>query len=149
MTSSRHSPTGTDVAVAGAGDGDPGPQRTLSASTRRIEVRMLPEAAIVTVRGDVDLDLADALRAAITGAIARRKRVVLNFSDVVVIDSVGLGVLVRAQGDARRLGGALCLVAASRFIITVLHATRLDAIFPLFDDCGQALTWLASPSSSW
>ena len=149
MTSSRHFPAGTDVAIAGVGDHDPEPQRTPASSTRRIEVRTLPEAAIVTVRGDVDIDLADALRASLAEAIARRRRVVLTFAEVAVIDSVGLGVLVRAHRDARRLGGALCLVAASHFIITVLHAVRLDAIFPLFDDCEQALAWLASPSSSW
>lgn len=125
------------------------PRQAPVTSTSRIEVRTLPAAAIVTVRGDVDIDLAAELRACLAEAIARRRRVVLNFAEVAVIDSVGLGVLVRAHRDARRLGGALCLVAASRFVVTVLHTMRLDAIFALFDDCEQALAWLATPSSSW
>jgi anti-anti-sigma factor len=149
MTPPRHCATGTNVAPASVGAHDLQPQRTPASSTRRIEVRTLPDAAIVTVRGDVDIDLADALRAALAEAIAHRRRVVLNVTEVAVIDSIGLGVLVRAHRDARRLGGALCLVAGSRFIVTVLHATRLDAMFALFDDCEHALAWLARPSSSW
>lgn len=149
MAPSRHPATGTYVALVGVGAHDPQPRRTPASSNQRIGVRTLPDAAIVTIRGDVDIDGADALRAALAEAIAHRRRVVLNLAEVAVIDSIGLGVLVRAHHDVRRLGGALCLVAASQLIVTVLHATRLDVLFALFDDCEQALAWLARPSSSW
>lgn len=146
MTSFLHAGIGLGVAAARVGDHDDSGQPSAAAGAG-IEMHTMPHAVVVTVRGDVDLDLAEPLRTVLAEAVAGRGRVVLDFAQVGVIDSVGLEVLVRAHRDARRRGGEICLVAASRFIITVLHTMRLDAIFPLFDNCQQALDWLAAPSS--
>lgn len=54
--------------------------------------------------------------------------------DAGVIDSAGLGLLVRAYRCTKRCGGGLSLVAPSRFVITVLHTMHLDGMFPIFPD---------------
>jgi anti-sigma B factor antagonist len=61
-----------------------------------------------------------------------------------LIDSTALGLLVRAHQDAKRYGRFVCLVAPSRFVITVLHTMRLRAVFPDFPDLGQTREWLAA-----
>lgn len=58
----------------------------------------------------------------------------VDLTGLEVIDSVGLGLLVRAHQEARRDGRRLCLVAPSRFVLTVLHTMRLDGVFSVVDD---------------
>jgi anti-anti-sigma factor len=140
--------TGLGLTATNAGSYGDDSARPATAFSSSIEVRPLGHAAIVTVRGDFDVDQADFLRAALAQAIGHHGGVVLNFAEVGVIDSVGLGVLVRAHRDARRSGRQMCLVSASRFIVAVLHTMRIDAIFPRFDSCEEALAWLAAPPLS-
>ena len=45
-------------------------------------------------------------------------------------------------------GGVLCLVAPSRFVLTVLHTMHVDGVFPIFDDDVTALRWAAAESAA-
>lgn len=100
------------------------------------------DAAVVQVRVAIDVSVADQLRAEIAGAADRCGHVVLDLSDVPTVDPTGLGMLVRARQRARQNDCLVCLVAPSRFVVTVLHTMRVDRIFPVFDDCPSALGWL-------
>ncbi|GIJ23658.1 hypothetical protein Vlu01_42820 [Micromonospora lutea] len=99
-------------------------------------------AEIATVPADLAQDTGDALRAALRGAFDVSGTVVVDLTRVQVIDSVGLGMLVRAHRDVRERGGRLCLAAPSRFIRTVLHTMKLDGVFPIFDSFDAALDQL-------
>ncbi|SBT41885.1 STAS domain-containing protein [Micromonospora auratinigra] len=87
-------------------------------------------AADTSPRGD---DLVDPVRRALTDAVRLPDRELVDLSGVEVIDPAGLGLLVRAHRDARQRGRRLCLVAPSRFVLTVLHTMRLDGVFPVVD----------------
>lgn len=108
----------------------------------------LDDATVVTATGDLDLDTGDTLRAALHHAAEMGRHVVVDLGGVHVIDSTGLGLLVRAHQDARERGVSLCLAAPSRFVRTVLHTMRLDGIFPIFDSRAAALAHLAAGSGS-
>ncbi|WP_018720080.1 STAS domain-containing protein [Salinispora fenicalii] len=91
--------------------------------------------------GDLDDDevaeattAVDPLRTALSKATEHDGRVVVDLSAVEQIDSVGLGLLVRARQEARQRGAELCLHAPSRFVLTVLHTMRLDTAFPVVTD---------------
>ncbi|MGC4879004.1 STAS domain-containing protein [Micromonospora sp. DT43] len=105
----------------------------------------LDDATVVTAAGDIDFDTGDALRAALRDAADAIGPVVVDLSRVHVIDSTGLGLLVRAHLDARERGVTLCLAAPSRFIRTVLHTMRLDGVFPVFDSRDEALARMPRP----
>ncbi|GAA2710530.1 STAS domain-containing protein [Micromonospora olivasterospora] len=90
-----------------------------------------------------DLDDGDALRCALRDAVEVGAYVVVDLSGVRTVDSDGLGLLVRAQRDARERGRALCLAAPSRFVRAVLHTMRLTGAFPLFDSPAAALARLS------
>ena len=105
-------------------------------------VRELPDVAVVQVHANVDARMAAALRAALTKAVDRRGNVVLDLAGAPGIDPTGLGLLVRAHRRARQRGQAVCVVAPSRYVVTVLHTMRLDRAFPIFADCPAALQWL-------
>ncbi|WBB50899.1 STAS domain-containing protein [Verrucosispora sp. WMMA2044] len=107
----------------------------------------LAEAAVVPVDGSGDQDTGDALRAALRGAFDVAGTVVVDLTQVQVIDSLGLGMLVRAHRDVRERGGRLCLAAPSRFIRTVLHTMKLDGVFPIFDSLDAALDQLRNAAS--
>ncbi|MGC4892005.1 STAS domain-containing protein [Micromonospora sp. DT227] len=81
-----------------------------------------------------ETDSAEAVRRALTHRHGRGERVLVDLTGLEVIDSVGLGLLVRAHQEARRDGRRLCLVAPSRFVLTVLHTMRLDGVFSVVDD---------------
>ncbi|MBQ1023272.1 STAS domain-containing protein [Micromonospora sp. C95] len=100
------------------------------------------EVAVVPTDGGGDQDSGDALRAALRGAFDVAGTVVVDLTHVQVIDSLGLGMLVRAHRDVRERGGRLCLAAPSRFIRTVLHTMKLDGVFPIFDSLDAALDQL-------
>lgn len=108
----------------------------------------LDDATVVTVTGDIDLDTGAALRDALRDAAGTNSPVVVDVSRVPVIDSTGLGLLVRAHLDARERGVTLCLAAPSRFICTVLHTMRLDGVFPIFENRDEALVRMSRPALS-
>jgi anti-sigma B factor antagonist len=115
---------------------------------RAIAVDERPDAAVVHVRGDIDAGVADQLRSNITAAGDRCGHIVLDLTHVSTVDATGLGMLVRAHRTARRHHGLVCLVAPSRFVVTVLHTMHLDRVFPVFQDCPSALLWLRRMSTA-
>ncbi|MEQ4304282.1 STAS domain-containing protein [Plantactinospora sp. B6F1] len=126
-----------------------GPPATPRA-VRGPRVEYEPAAAVVWFGGDIDLFGAEMLRQALMAAGAVRRAVVLDLSDVEMLDSAGLGGLVRAHRHIKRRGGVLCLAAPSRYIVTVLHTMRLDGLFPTFPDRRRAVDHLAaSPGEGW
>ncbi|MGC5053488.1 STAS domain-containing protein [Micromonospora sp. DT48] len=96
----------------------------------------------VPADGALDQNSGEELRAALRAAYDVSGTVVVDLTRVQVIDSVGLGMLVRAHRDVRDRGGRLCLAAPSRFIRTVLHTMKLDGVFPIFDSLDVALDQL-------
>ncbi len=106
------------------------------------DLRSVDEIAVVELHGDLDVLVVDDLRELITKAGDSYANVILDLGDVRLIDSSGLGAVVRAHQNAKRNGGVLCLVAPSPFIVTVLHTMRLHSVFPIFDSCDQAVKWI-------
>ncbi|MFG3644272.1 STAS domain-containing protein [Micromonospora sp. NPDC047762] len=103
----------------------------------------LDGTTVIAATGDIDLDTGDNLRTALRHVAEVGGHVVVDLSRVHIIDSTGLGLLVRAHRDARERGVTLCLAAPSRFIRTVLHTMRLDGAFPIFDSRDHALAELS------
>lgn len=116
--------------------------------TWSVQVEHGPVTTVLTPSGDIHVTVADQLREALNTAITAGRAVVLDLSRVTLIDSTGLGLLVRAHRDARQRGSTFCLAAPSRFVRTVLHTMRLENVFPTFEHRHAALTALAEPSSS-
>ncbi|WLS43973.1 STAS domain-containing protein [Micromonospora profundi] len=107
----------------------------------------LDDVTVVAATGDIDLEAGDTLRSALRHAAEMGGHVVVDLSRVHLIDSTGLGLLVRAHQDARGRGATLSLAAPSRFIRTVLHTMRLDGTFPIFESRADALAHLSQDAS--
>ncbi|MER7890168.1 STAS domain-containing protein [Micromonospora sp. NPDC094482] len=95
----------------------------------------------------VEADPAEAVRRALLEATDVGPHVLVDLTDVEVIDSIGLGLLVRAHQEARHQKATLCLVGPSRFVLTVLHTMRLDGLFPVLESRADALRGMAAMRS--
>lgn len=107
-----------------------------------VEIDDHPVAAVVHVSADLGAEVTGQVRTAVTGAVERCGNLVLDLAEVATVDPIGLGMLVRAHRRARQHHAVMCLVAPSRYVLTVLHTMHLDRVFPIFDDCPSALAWL-------
>ncbi|WP_435869720.1 STAS domain-containing protein [Actinoplanes xinjiangensis] len=104
-------------------------------------------ALVVVLPSDLDQRLADRLRPVLIDTAEAGRDLVIDMRDAGTIDPAGLGLLVRAHRSARQHGATLCLVAPSRFVLTVLHTMRLDGVFPIFPDQRAALSGPARPAA--
>jgi anti-anti-sigma factor len=109
----------------------------------RAEVSRFGERATVALHGDLDLLVATSLRQTLNDVCEECRHLLLDLTDVRLIDSTGLGLLVRTHQAVKRKGGVVCLVAPSAFIQTVLFTMRLHPIFPIFPDLKAAEAWLS------
>lgn len=79
-------------------------------------------------------------------------RVVLHLAEVEMIDSSGLGLIVRNMSTLRKRGGDLRLTQVSPFILEVLRVTRMDSVLKVFPSEQEAvlsfLTAQAEPQPS-
>jgi len=86
----------------------------------------------MTVRGDLDIREAPALRAAMTALLNRGDVTALNLdiSDVTFIDSTGLGTIVVAHRIATDLGVTLQITASTLFAARLLSLLGADTVVP-------------------
>jgi len=95
---------------------------------------------------------ADGSQKALIAAVGRvleegSKNILLNMIGVSQIDSVGLTELVRSLSLAASRGGQLKLENAGAEVRQLLRLTRVDAIFPMFEDEEQALAAFAATAT--
>lgn len=69
----------------------------------------------------------------------RKKRIIIDLSGVKYINSIAIGVLIRALTTTRNFGGDLVLAALPYKVKGVLSITRLDSVFEIFEDVEEAV----------
>jgi anti-anti-sigma factor len=96
---------------------------------------------VIGLYGELDMGTAPKLRAALQAADGRDgARVVLDLSELSMIDSTGLGLLVTARKQLRRRGGDLVLVVPlTGSLWPKLEITGLDRLFSLSQSRAEAL----------
>ena len=90
-------------------------------------------AAVIAPSGDVDLDNAFRIREAVDAALIGRKpgKIVVDLTDVTVIDSVGIGVLVSCYHAAAACRVPLVAVNPSCTVYRQLWVAGLIGLFRL------------------
>jgi anti-anti-sigma factor len=97
--------------------------------TGRIDVAPavdLGDATVVHLHGDIDMDVTDPLADCVTAGLERDADVVIDLSDVTLIDCVSLSALVEARRRADRRGLRMSLVAPPPQVRRTLDAAGLD-----------------------
>ena len=104
-----------------------------------VERAPLSGAPGVLVRGEVDVDTAPKLTAALDAAIREsRGAFVIDLCDVAFLDSCGVSVLVRARAVLGREERALVTVCPPGPARRIFEFARIDDLLNLFDSRDQA-----------
>jgi anti-sigma B factor antagonist len=98
-------------------------------------------AQVVTLRGDLTAGGPEAeLLETVSGLLRDGcRRVVVDLSSVVYVDSAGIGSLVRCLKRCGEVDGDLRLAGVSSRLKTLLDLARLIELFQVFDDVEAAL----------
>jgi anti-sigma B factor antagonist len=105
-----------------------------------IQVRNHQSAAVIEVRGEVDLYTAPRMREAIVAtASARMPTVVVDLSSVAYMDSSGVATLVEGLQLSRGYGGAFRLAGLGGAVREVFKFAKLEKVFEIYEDASRAL----------
>ena len=89
---------------------------------------------IVRVQGEVDTATAPRMGQAVDAQLARRRRLVLDLSEVEFMDLHGLAVLIRASRRTRADGGSFALQRPAPCVIRLLELVRVDGEIRILPD---------------
>lgn len=108
------------------------------------------DALVLTPAGRIDNSTTDALRADLnTHLLTCRNegdRLVLDFSAVDYISSVGLRVLMLAAKKAREQDGTIVVAALQPVVLEIFEISRFNLVFQCFGTVREALAKI-SPSA--
>jgi anti-anti-sigma factor len=101
-----------------------------------ISVRKSGAVQIIRLKGNLTLgDAVDAFSQTTEELLNQDEvRLVLNLAEVRMIDSSGIGAMVRVLTTAKKKGGGLSLVQPSKFAIQTLKFVGLLNLFPVYEE---------------
>ena len=101
-----------------------------------IDVRKKEGVQVVRLRGDLKIgEAVDEFRRAVEELLnSGDSRLVISIGEVGMIDSSGIGVLVRSLTTAKQKGGSLKLVNPSKLALQTLKIVGLINLFEIFND---------------
>ena len=106
----------------------------------RVDVETSNGPAVVVVAGELDLYTAPELRERLARVDeGGAERVVLDLSQVTLVDSMALGVLLGAKKRLATHAGSLDLVVSKPDIRRIFEITMLDRVFTLYASRDEAL----------
>ena len=101
--------------------------------------------SVLGVTGEIDVHTAKEFKEAVDALIgAGQKHVVLDMRQVTYMDSSGFGTLLSATKRVRPRGGSVNLAGCTSAINRIMHITRLDSIFGVFDSVEEACSAVGS-----
>lgn len=107
-----------------------------------IEIRSLGEVKLIKLSGKISLGPAvDRLRENLDELMDNgANRFLLELADVPMIDSSGIGLLVRYMTAAKQRGGAVKLLNPSKFTVQTLKMIGLLNLFEVFQNQDEAVS---------
>lgn len=100
-----------------------------------VEVERTGDMAVVRCHGRL-MAGDDVLYAAVKGLIPQCKRIVLDMTEMTLVDSMGLGLLVRLYVSARSAGCELQMVNLGKRVRDLLALTNLLSVFATVGEQG-------------
>jgi len=106
-----------------------------------INVRKQGQAQVIRLRGDLKIgEPVDSFRQAMEELFeAGDYSLVVNIAEVPMIDSSGIGLLVRSLTSTKQRGGSLKLVNPSKLALQTLKIVGLVNLFEIFNDEAEAV----------
>lgn len=106
-----------------------------------VTTRIAEEAEIVvaSLRGELTASESEGFVEELHDHVDREKpRVAIDLSEVTLIDSTGLSLLMTLVSRARLANGAVVLVSPTSFVKSIFSVTKLDTWFDMADSMEEA-----------
>ncbi len=105
-----------------------------------LEIRELEGVNIIDIKGELMASTKAKLKGAMMDLFAEDKfNIILNFKEVYIIDSSGIGLLVSALQQTRERGGDIKILNLSGFSKRTFKVTGLSTVFHLFNNEEKAV----------
>ena len=98
-------------------------------SRLKLDVSTVEDATVVRLSGNLTRDDAPSFKEQVKALIPQTKRLVLDLSEVVYMDSSGLGAVVSVYISAKKAGCDLQLINLSKRVRELLGLTNLLSVF--------------------
>lgn len=107
----------------------------------QIETRILGDAVVLDMAGEINTSAADSIEAAATDALGHDpSRLILNFDDVSFINSTGIALIVELLRTARAARVKVVACGLSDHYTEIFQITRLVDFMEIATDERTALT---------
>lgn len=111
-----------------------------------MDVRLIGEkrALLVKVKGELDHHLAEKIKTAVDDMIRSTNAVniIFDFSELVFMDSSGLGVIMGRYKKVRTLGGRVVVYGVNAVVLRIMEMSGMDKIIKLAPTYEKALRML-------
>ncbi len=106
-----------------------------------VKLRKLDGTAVLELDGKLKMgESVDQFRTCWTDAVGGGARIlIINFGAVPLVDSSGLGSLMRCYSALRSVGGRVKLVGVNDVVRQTFAITHLEKLFDFYDDEAAAL----------
>jgi anti-sigma B factor antagonist len=106
-----------------------------------ISVRKQANVQVIKLRGNLKLGVAADSFKQLLDEMAKNNetQLVLSVEEVPIMDSSGIGTLVRGLTAMKKLGGSIKLVKPSKMVIQTLKLVAVFNLFEIFDDDDAAV----------
>lgn len=106
-----------------------------------IRVTRAGDVLVVAVTGELDMDTAPEVGAAIvSGLVEHPSALVLDLSGVTFFSSAGLSLLLETRGRT----DTLAVVATGRAVLRPIQLTTVGQLLTVFPSVDEALAWVSS-----
>ena len=93
------------------------------------------DIVIVDLQGRMAMGEVDEFRTKWAEAMATgSKELIINLSRVTMMDSSGIGTMIRCHSAVSAVGGTIRVVGANSTVRQAFKVTRLDKVFHFYDD---------------
>lgn len=106
-----------------------------------INIRKRGEASLIQLRGDLRLgDAVDQFRVSVEELLANgENNFAIDLAEVGMVDSSGIGHLMKLLTSAKKRGGTVKLVNPSPFAVKTLKLVGVLNLFEIYDDADKAV----------
>jgi anti-sigma B factor antagonist len=112
-----------------------------AAAKMQAATRQIGEIAIVDISGRITLGEGNVMLREIMVDLLEKgnKHILLNMTEVIHVDSAGIGELVRSHTSVRKQGGHMKLVNPHKKVRELLQMTMLSSVFDVQEDEATAI----------
>ena len=108
--------------------------RAQAAMTFAVEVERRADAAVVAIKGDLDIATEAEATSRLAQAMDGAELLVADLRELAFLDSTGVRVLLSAHLRARERGLRFGIARGEGMVARLLEVTRIDKRFPVVDD---------------